>query len=117
MKTLIIGTTLATLLAAPAFAQSYTASAGTGNTINLPLAEQTNGAQGVGVGMYSPVPQQQTSPYAYAPRRHAARVESDAASRYGAYAYVPAPSYGAYSDSPAATGGGSVGYNDKLLHD
>jgi len=57
---------LATLLAAPAFAQSYTQSYGTGNVINLPLAEQTNGAQGIGAGDYSPVPSA-SSAYAYAP--------------------------------------------------
>ena len=44
------------LLATPVFAQSYTPTYGTGNVINQPLAERTNGALGVGasVSAYSP---------------------------------------------------------------
>ena len=57
---------VATMLASPALAQSYSATYGTGNTVNLPLAEQSNGALGVGVGMYSPNGGA-SSPYAYAP--------------------------------------------------
>ena len=66
MKRLIIGAALAVLFTAPALAQSYSSSYGTGNTVNLPLAEQTNGAEGVGAGDYSPMAAP-ASPYAYAP--------------------------------------------------
>ena len=71
MKTIIIGAVAATLLASPALAQSYSATYGTGNTINLPEAERSNGAIGVGVNAYNGarMPAEQTSPYAYAPRR------------------------------------------------
>ena len=53
MKKLIIGAALTTLLASPAFAQSYSAGYGTGNVINLPLAEQSNGAAGIGASAYN----------------------------------------------------------------
>jgi hypothetical protein len=70
LKKLIIGGALAMLIAAPAFAQSYDPEYGTGNVINLPLAEATNGALGIGANV-SASPQQGTSAYAYAPRvRH-----------------------------------------------
>jgi hypothetical protein len=74
LKKLIVALGLATLLAAPAFAQSYTATYGTGNVINLPLAEKSNGAQGFGPDAFAAAPAAGSSAYAYAPKRkHAPR--------------------------------------------
>ena len=56
-----------TVLTAPAFAQSYISSMGTGNVINMTLAEATNGALGVGASDYGPV-SGASSAYAYLPR-------------------------------------------------
>jgi hypothetical protein len=70
MKALIFGTAIATMLATPVFAQSYSATYGTGNTVNLPLAEATNGALGVGQGQYGPQTGADVGPsssYAYEP--------------------------------------------------
>jgi len=73
LQKLVMALGLATLLAAPAFAQSYTQSYGTGNVINEPLAEQTNGAEGIGVNAFAAAPAG-SSAYAYAPQReHASR--------------------------------------------
>jgi hypothetical protein len=72
MKKVIIGAALATLLAAPALAQSYSATYGTGNIVNLPLAEHSKGAAGIGPSAYS-----------------AAGSFSYARSGSSAYAYVP----------------------------
>jgi hypothetical protein len=71
MKKLIIGAAFATLLAPPAFAQSYSASYGTGNVVNLSLAGQTNGAAGIGATAYSGGSAKSVSgltAYAYVPR-------------------------------------------------
>lgn len=68
LKKLIIALGLATLLAAPAFAQSYNATYGTGNVINQPLAEQTNGAEGIGANAFAAAPSG-SSAYAYVPAR------------------------------------------------
>ena len=67
LKKLVMGATVAALLTAPALAQAYSPSDGTGNVINLPLAEATNGALGVGARAYGPVPDA-SSAYAYVPR-------------------------------------------------
>ena len=75
MKKLILGAALATLLAAPALAQSYSGAAGTGNTINLPLAERTNGAAGVGISAYDGSGMS-TAAYAYSPAHARKRVRS-----------------------------------------
>ena len=48
LKKLIIGAAIATALTSPALAQSYTAGNGTGNPLDVPLAEKTNGAYGFG---------------------------------------------------------------------
>jgi hypothetical protein len=73
LKKLVMALGLATLLASPAFAQSYSGGYGTGNVINLPLAEQTNGAQGFGSDAFAAAPVAGTSAYAYAPKRAHAR--------------------------------------------
>jgi len=59
---LIFGAAVATLLVSPTLAQSYSATYGTGNIINLPLAAQTNGAAGIGTGAYNGA-----NSYAHAP--------------------------------------------------
>lgn len=74
MKRLIIGTALATLLASPTLAQSYSSLYGTGNIVNGPLAERSNGAFGVGVTAYN-----------------GAGVSAQTPSGSSAYAYVPRP--------------------------
>lgn len=68
LKKLVLAMGLATLLAAPAFAQSYTAGWGTGNVIDQPLAERTNGAEGIGANAFAAVPATGSSAYAYAPK-------------------------------------------------
>jgi hypothetical protein len=70
LKTLVMALGLASLLAAPAFAQSYTQSYGTGNVINQPLAEQTNGAEGIGANAFAAAPAAPngSSAFAYAPK-------------------------------------------------
>jgi opacity protein-like surface antigen len=67
LKKLIMGAALATLLASPALAQSYVPEYGTGNIINLPAAEATNGAVGIGANAWGPA-SGATSAYAYVPR-------------------------------------------------
>ena len=63
----------AVLMAPPAFAQAYSPGDGPGNVIDLPLAEATNGAAGIGASAYGLV-QQGSSAYAYASRpRHVHR--------------------------------------------
>jgi hypothetical protein len=71
MNKLILGTALAALLATPALAQSYSATYGSGNIVNLPLAEATNGAAGVGASAYDGAGMSRpkaSSSFAYAPR-------------------------------------------------
>ena len=51
MKALILGAGLTLAIAAPALAQSYTAGEGSGNLVNAPLAEKTDGAYGFGGGI------------------------------------------------------------------
>ena len=63
----VMGAVVYTLLTTSAFAQAYYPATGTGNVINLPLAEATNGAFGVGANAYGPAPGA-SSAYAYVPR-------------------------------------------------
>ena len=44
MKKFIIGAALATLLASPVFAQSYSSGFGTGNVVDVPAAEKAGSA-------------------------------------------------------------------------
>jgi predicted S18 family serine protease len=76
MKKLMVATTVATLLASPAFAQSYSAAYGTGNMINQPLAELSNGAAGIGATAYND-----------------AGIDAKAQPGSAAYAYVPRPKH------------------------
>lgn len=67
LKKLVLALGLATLFAAPAFAQSYTPSYGTGNVVNQPLAERSNGVEGFGPNAFAAAPAG-SSAYAYAPK-------------------------------------------------
>ena len=92
LKKLAMGAALATLLAAPALAQSINPGWGTGNT--LPTYYDGQGHLHAGY------------PAARNPMRARERASQ-------AYAYVPARA-AVNADSPALTGGGSVGYNEGL---
>lgn len=93
---LIVGAIAAVGAAAPAFAQSFDPSAGTGNAAScyydrggtLQVAIPGAGQNQVATGQ----------------------------SGASAFAYVPGAA-GDASCNPASTGGGSVGYNQKLLQD
>ena len=55
MKRIMLGAALAVLIASPALAQSYAASAfGTGNIFDEPMVAKTNGAYGFGGGPQPP---------------------------------------------------------------
>jgi hypothetical protein len=84
-------TTLAVLsaLATPAFAQSFCTCDGTGNVLKL-----TN----------NPITYQNRAP----------AIPPIGQSGLDAFAMVPGPSSAFNSNSPAATGGGSLGYNEML---
>jgi len=76
MKSILVAAAIAAMITAPALAQSYTAGQGSGNVIDTPLAEKTNGAYGYG-GTVAPragdsqaayqVQGGATSAFAYAP--------------------------------------------------
>jgi hypothetical protein len=51
-KKILLVAVLTTMLAAPALAQSYSATYGTGNIINLALAARGCDAAGIGAGAY-----------------------------------------------------------------
>jgi opacity protein-like surface antigen len=78
---------LLTVVATPAFAQSYDPDDGTGNVIDVPALEQQAGRADA------------TSAFAQAPAKHTAR-------KTGVDPY-----------SPTVTGGGSEGYNWNLKND
>jgi opacity protein-like surface antigen len=81
MKKFITIVGLLTVLATPAFAQSYSNDYGTGNVINEPALERST-------------PADATAAYAMAPQHQTVR-NTSVNNRY----------------SPAANGGGSLGYN------
>jgi opacity protein-like surface antigen len=87
MKKFLTIVGLLTVVATPAFAQSYDSDVGTGNVINVPALEQQGGRADA------------TSAFAQAPRKHAARIT------------------GVDPFSPAINGGGSEGYNWSLMND
>jgi hypothetical protein len=84
MKKILTTMALLTVIATPAFAQSYSHDFGTGNVINVPGLEQQAGRADA------------MSAFAQAP------VENTRSKTV------------VDSDSPAETGGGSVGYNEEL---
>lgn len=67
MKKLLLGAVLVATLATPAFAQSFYSDFGTGNVLNTPQAERSNGRGGYGAYAYEPAP---SNYYAFAPRHH-----------------------------------------------
>jgi len=96
MQTLAFVSAIAVLGAAgPVSAQSFTSTFGTGNAVSTYYDE--NGVLHAG------------SPGAWQNRL--------AARQSGASAFAMAPEGAAGPHSPALTGGGSIGYNQKLLHD
>ncbi|MBX6328585.1 MAG: hypothetical protein IRY89_08420 [Pseudolabrys sp.] len=96
MKRFVVtGALLAALAASPAFAQAYNPEDGTGNVIVDPPSWQAQKIAPMNRGTF-----------AYAP----ARTRAD-----NAFAYASQGSYGIDPNSPAATGGGSLGYNQLLL--
>jgi hypothetical protein len=99
--TLALIAALATGIASPVFAQSYNPGDGTGN--NLPFAY---GAGAVKQRSVTVPP----AGLAVEPQQLAARDNG----RH-LYAFVPSAGPAASSNNPAATGGGSTGYNEMLL--
>ena len=85
MKKFLTVVGLLTVIATPAFAQSYSHDFGTGNVIDVPALEQQQAGRTDAM-----------SAFAQAPAEH---------SRSNAVVD---------SDSPALTGGGSIGYNEEL---
>jgi opacity protein-like surface antigen len=93
MKKFITIVGLLTVLATPAFAQSYANDFGTGNVINEPALEQSTSANATAATAA-------TAAYAMAPQHQTDR-NSAIENRY----------------SPAENGGGSLGYNWDLEND
>jgi hypothetical protein len=56
MKKLLLSAALVATLATPAFAQSFYSDFGTGNVLNVPQAERTDGAAGYGAYASEPAP-------------------------------------------------------------
>jgi opacity protein-like surface antigen len=91
-STLIAAVAAATLIASPAFAQSFTPSSGTGN------ATQSYFDDGGRIHLGTPSRQNQQI----------------AIHRTGLNAFASVPRASTGVDDPAATGGGSSGYNEGL---
>jgi hypothetical protein len=90
MKKFLTVVGLLTVIATPAFAQSYSHDFGTGNVINEPALEQQAGGADA-MSAFAQAPEKSTD--------RKTRIEN----RVG-------------SDSPAETGGGSEGYDWNLAH-
>lgn len=86
MKKFLATLTVLTVLATPAFAQSFDPENGTGNVLSF-------------------------SHKSIAPRNDTAAFRQ---SGLNSFAMVPGPGSAFNSNSPAATGGGSLGYNEML---
>jgi hypothetical protein len=87
MKKFLATLAVLTVMATPAFAQSFAPAAGTGNVLSFgdrPIAPQNHNIAVRRGGLYD-------------------------------YATVPQIPSAANQNAPAATGGGSVGYNEMLL--
>jgi|RhiMethySRZTD1v2_1073278.scaffolds.fasta_scaffold1018478_2 opacity protein-like surface antigen len=95
MKKFLTIVGLLTVVATPAFAQSYDHDFGTGNVINQPALEQQVGRADA------------SSAYAQAPAKQTARKTAEHTARQ--------TSFDPYS--PAVTGGGNEGYNWDLEND
>jgi hypothetical protein len=85
MKKFLTIVGLLTVIATPAFAQSFSHDFGTGNVVDVPAVEQQQAGRTDAMSAFAQAPAEQT--------RSNAVVESD---------------------SPASTGGGSIGYNEEL---
>ena len=102
-STLIAALAAATFIVSPAFAQSFDPSFGTGN--ESPSHYDASG--GVHPGMVSPLNQ----PIGV----HRSGLNAfDSIERNGLNAFASVPRASGGIDSPALTGGGSVGYNEGL---
>jgi hypothetical protein len=117
-KLALIAALLAMSVASPALAQSFDKSDGTGNS--LPFAYGPGGTNST----WTFVPQ--TKQIAARPSnsgkvavRRASRNAFAAVPGRGLYDYATAPFGSGFdaANSPAATGGGSTGYNEMLLRD
>jgi hypothetical protein len=107
-KLAVIAALLAVSVASPAFAQSFSKGDGTGN--ELPFAYGPGGTKPA----WTVAPQNEQ----VAAREHG-RNSIAAVGTTGLYAYaaVPFATRSDVANSPAATGGGSTGYNEMLLRD
>jgi len=83
MKKIVLGAVIAFAFATPGLAQSYSASYGTGNLIDTPLLEKTNGAYGYFGTVQSPTARTATN----------SRAARGAASGTSAFAYYPPTSH------------------------
>jgi hypothetical protein len=92
---------VAALVATPAFAQAFSRTYGTGNS----MATYYSGDGTLHIGS--------------APQPGTALQQGNqiAAHRSGENAFASVPLYSAGSDNPASTGGGSTGYNENLRTD
>jgi len=97
-KLAVVATILATSIATPAFAQAFDGDYGTGNT--LPSYYDQSGALHAGVAAATPVRQNRIG-----------------TRRSGLNAFAMAPSAADSRFSPAARGGGSLGYNENMRLD
>ena len=89
MKKFLTVVGLLTVIATPAFAQSYSHDFGTGNIIDTPALEQQQAGRADAMSAFAQAPVE--------------NIRSNTRSK----AVVD-------SDSPASTGGGSIGYNEEL---
>jgi hypothetical protein len=108
-KLAVIAAVLAVSVASPAFAQSFNKGDGTGN--ELPFAYGPGGTKPT----WTVAPQSEQIAVREHGRNRVAVVGTN-----GLYAYAAIPfatRSGVDSNAPAATGGGSLGYNQMLLID
>jgi len=94
MKKFLTVVGLLTVIATPAFAQSYSHDRGTGNIIDTPALEQQQAGRADAMSAFAQAPESEIS------AKHKVRVQSDV------------DPY-----SPTETGGGSEGYNWMLQND
>jgi hypothetical protein len=110
-KLAVVAVLVAMSVASPALAQSFDKSSGTGN--ELPFAYGPGGTKPAWT-----VPPQQSNAGKVAVRQTGRNAFAAVPGR-GLYDYaaVPFASGSDAANSPAATGGGSTGYNEMLLRD
>ena len=117
-KFALIAVLAAMSVASPAFAQSFDRSSGTGN--ELPFAYGPGGTKPTWTvppqNEQVAVRESNTGKVAVRQTGHARFAVSGTSGLYD-YAAVPFASGSDAANSPAATGGGSTGYNEMLLRD